>query len=197
MTTVPAGEGDLASSRSWDEADFHAVLRAAKAGEGRAFERLYRWLAPQVTNFAGARGAEDAEGLANEVFLRVFEQISRFEGDSRAFRAWIFTIARNRVIDLHRMRSRRPIVTGQDPPDRTVDGAETQAMASLGTERVNDLLASLSVDQRDVILLRMICDLSLEQVAVAVDKPVTAVKALQRRGLRRLQSEILHEVVVP
>jgi RNA polymerase sigma-70 factor (ECF subfamily) len=48
-----------------------------------------------------------------------------------------------------------------------------------------------------VILLRVVADLSLEQVAAVVDKPVTAVKALQRRGLRRLQSEVLAEVLTP
>lgn len=162
-----------------------------------AFERLYRWLAPQVTNFAAARGVEDAEGLTNEVFLRVFRQIGTFEGDGDAFRSWIFAIARNQVIDAHRAASRRPRVTGADVPEMAVDGADTQALRSLGHERVHRLLAVLSDDQRDVILLRMVADLSLAQVSTVIDKPVSAVKALQRRGLRRLQSEILSEVVTP
>ena len=197
MTSVSAGNTRGAPAQSWAEPDFAPVLRAAKAGEGMAFERLYRWLAPQVTNFAAARGAEDPEGIANEVFLRVFDLLDRFEGDGTAFRSWIFTIARNQVIDAHRARSRRPQVAGSDIPDLPVEAAESQAMRSLGAQRIGSLLAVLSDDQRDVILLRMIADLSLAQVAVVVDKPITAVKALQRRGLRRLQSEILSEVMTP
>lgn len=179
------------------EPDFATVLAAAKSGEGLAFERLYRWLAPQVTNFAGARGVEDAEGIANEVFLRAFGQIATFAGDGPAFRAWVFAIARNQVIDAQRAAARRPRSADVDVPDLPVGSAESDAMASIGTDRVQVLLAILSDDQRDVILLRSIGDLSLKQVAVVVDKPVSAVKALQRRGLRRLQSEILSEVVHP
>jgi RNA polymerase sigma-70 factor (ECF subfamily) len=158
---------------------------------------LYRWLAPEITRFASARGADDPEGITNEVFLRAFRQLDRFNGASRAFRAWIFAIARNQLIDAHRARSRRPQVATAVVPERSVEGAEVQALDLLSLQRVVRLLASLSDDQRDVILLRMIGDLSLQQVASIVDKPVTAVKALQRRGLRRLQQEVLAEVVTP
>ena len=177
------------------EPDFAAILAAAKRGEGVAFERLYRWLAPQVTNFAAARGVEDAEGIANEVFLRAFNQIDRFDGDGQAFRAWVFAITRNQVIDAQRAAARRPRSADVEVPDLPVGSAESDAMASIGSDRVQALLGALSDDQRDVILLRSIGDLSLKQVAVVVDKPVSAVKALQRRGLRRLQSQILSEVV--
>jgi RNA polymerase sigma-70 factor (ECF subfamily) len=197
MTSVSAHNPKVAPVSSWTEPDFAPVLSAAKSGDGMAFERLYRWMAPQVTNFAAARGVEDAEGITNEVFLRVFGQIINFEGGSAAFRAWVFAIARNQVIDAQRAAARRPRSAGVDVPDLPVGSAESFAMASLGSDRVRALLAALSDDQRDVILLRSIADLSLKQVAVVVDKPVSAVKALQRRGLRRLQSEILSEVVHP
>ncbi len=197
MTSVSASKRGGGQVQSWTDADLAPVLSAAKEGEGLAFEQLYRWMAPQVANFAAARGADDAEGIANEVFLRVFRQIGNFEGESTAFRSWIFAITRNLVIDGHRARSRRPQVSSQDVPERLVDGAETEAMESLANERVSRMLDLLSDDQRDVILLRMIADLSLQQVAVVVDKPVTAVKALQRRGLRRLQDGILTGVALP
>lgn len=195
MTPLSAGNGGVAPAQSWTESEFSSVLRSAQAGDGSAFERLYRWLAPQVTSFAAARGVEDAEGIANEVFLRVFGHVNRFDGDSGAFRSWIFAIARNQVVDAYRAQSRRPPTVSIEVPETPVEGAESQAMASLGAERVKALLSVLSADQRDVILLRMIADLSLRQVAIVIDKPVTAVKALQRRALRRLQSELMAEVV--
>jgi RNA polymerase sigma-70 factor (ECF subfamily) len=180
-----------------EESVFSAMLTEAINGQGRGFEGLYRWLAPQVTRFAAARDAEDPEGITNEVFLRAFGQLDRFGGGSNSFRAWIFTIARNLLIDAHRARSRRPQVASNDVPERTVPGAEVEALDLLSAQRVTRLLALLSEDQRDVILLRMVGDLSLRQVAAIVDKPLTAVKALQRRGLRRLHDEVLAEVMVP
>ena len=176
---------------------FSSTLSAAGQGDGRGFESLYRWLAPEITKFGATRGADDPEGITNEVFLKAFRQLDRFSGGSGAFRAWIYSIARNQLIDAHRARSRRPQVATAAVPDRAVDGAEVQALDLLSLQRVTRLLAQLSDDQRDVILLRMIGDLSLQQVATIVDKPVTAVKALQRRGLRRLQQEVLAEVVTP
>ncbi len=196
MASVSSHDPEVAPAR-WVEPDFASVLAAARAGEGIAFERLYRWLAPQVTNFAAARGVEDAEGIANEVFLRAFDRIAAFDGDGHAFRAWVFAIARNQVIDAQRAAARRPRSADVEVPDLLVGSAESDAMASIGIDRVRALLAALSDDQRDVILLRSIADLSLKQVAIVVDKPVSAVKALQRRGLRRLQAEILSEVVHP
>jgi RNA polymerase sigma-70 factor (ECF subfamily) len=180
-----------------EESAFASMLTAAAVGDGQGFEGLYRWLAPEITRFATIRGAEDPEGVTNEVFLGAFRQITHFNGDSGAFRAWIYAITRNRLIDAHRAASRRPPVADVEVPDQTVGGADVEALDLIGLQRVVRLLGHLSDEQRDVILLRMIGDLSLRQVAAVVDKPVSAVKALQRRGLRRLQNEILTEMVRP
>ena len=177
------------------DATFGPMMTAAKAGDGRAFEALYRWLAPEITRFATVRGAEDPEGITNEVFLRAFQRLGRFNGRRDAFRAWLFAICRNLLIDAHRAGTRRPDVHSNQVPEGSVVGADVEALDVLSVQRVTRLLGSLSDDQRDVILLRMVADLSLQQVSLIVDKPVTAVKALQRRGLRRLQNELLSEVV--
>jgi DNA-directed RNA polymerase specialized sigma24 family protein len=66
---------------------------------------------------------------------------------------------------------------------RSAPSAETEALAALGTERVRALLDGLSPDQRDVLLLRLLGDLTVEQAAGVLGKRPGAVKALQRRGL--------------
>lgn len=177
------------------ESAFGDIIDAAKNGDGRAFEHLYRWLAPEVTTFATVRGADDPEGVANEVFFRAFKKLDRFQGRSDAFRAWVYAITRNLLVDTHRAGARRPDIASNEVPHLATAGADVEALDLLSTQRVTRVLSYLSDDQRDVILLRMVGDLSLQQVSVIVDKPVTAVKALQRRGLRRLQSEVLSEVV--
>lgn len=69
---------------------------------------------------------------------------------------------------------------------RQVPSAEAGALNRIGEERVRVLLAQLAPDQRDVLLLRLVGDLTIEQIAQTLDKPRGAVKALQRRGLASL-----------
>lgn len=181
----------------WSDAEFDAIVQAGIEGEGWAFEKLFGWLAPQLTAFAAARRADDAEGITNETFLRAFANLHQFRGSPSSFRSWMFTIARNQLIDAHRASIRRPQIVSDEVPEELVGGAEDAAFEAFGAERISGMVACLSSDQRDVILLRLVADLSLKQVAEILDKPVGAVKALQRRGLQRLQSELLSEVVTP
>ncbi|MDA3038329.1 MAG: sigma-70 family RNA polymerase sigma factor [Actinomycetota bacterium] len=82
-----------------DEAAFQRALVAARAGQAPGFEWLWRRFSRQVTAFARLRGSDDPEGLANDVFTGAFQQIAKFEGSSTSFVAFLFAIARNKVID--------------------------------------------------------------------------------------------------
>lgn len=187
---------------------FPDVLAAAQANAPWAFERLFDALASAVVGYLRAQGAQDPDGLANDVFLRVFTNLERFEGGEQAFRSWVFTIAHHRLIDDRRRASRRPDqpsgllgsgdsdLAGRDD-DRASPGAdvEEKALQGLGEEWVRDQLAKLAPDQRDVLLLRVVADLTVEQVAKALGKSPEAVKALQRRGLIALRRSFQHEGV--
>lgn len=171
------------------------ALTAAQAGAGWAFERVFRALAPAVHGYLRAQGARDPEGAVNEVFLRVHRRLPTFEGGVAAFRSWVFAIAHNYAVDERRWARRRP---PEEPVERTPDttsylAADEEVLARLGDARVRALLGILSPDQRDVLLLRFVADLSIEQVAAATSRSVTAVKALQRRGLDALRRR-LHEI---
>jgi len=174
---------------------FELVLAAALQGDSDAFDRLYRSYAGRVKAFALVRGTEDADAVANEVLLRVFRSLDSFEGDEAGFTRWVFAIARNHLVDAHRARERRPKLADESVSVLPHPSAEVEALARLGTADALELLNVLTIQQREVVALRMIADLSLEQVASVVGKPVSAVKALQRRGLRRLHKEIASQVV--
>jgi RNA polymerase sigma factor (sigma-70 family) len=173
---------------------FPTVLAAARANAGWAFERLFEAHARPLASYARGQGAEDPDGLVNDVFLSAFRSLGRFNGDEAGFRSWLFVIARNRLIDDHRRQMRRPVVAaelGDDAP--SARGADHEALDRIGAERVQLLLQDLSPDQRDVLLLRILSDLTVEQVASVLGKQPGAVKQLQRRGLEALRRRLLRE----
>ena len=171
---------------------FDDVLGAAQAGAAWAFEVLYRDLAPPVTGYLRLHGAPEPDDLASETFIGVFTGLGGFSGDEAALRAWVFTIAHRRLVDDWRRRSRRPQVA-DDPGDLAElcgGDVEDDALAGLGAETVHRLCAELPDDQRSVLLLRILGDLTVEQVAQAMGRSVGATKALQRRGLRTLRTRL-------
>jgi RNA polymerase sigma-70 factor (ECF subfamily) len=164
---------------------FPEVLAAARAGAAWAMERIYADLAGPVTGYLRLQGGREPDDLASDTFLSVLTGIPRFTGDERAFRSWVFTIAHRRLIDERRRSARipEPRESPEEASGPTAADAADEALARLGTERVVRLCAGLPGDQRAVLLMRVLGDLTIEQVAAVIGKSVGATKALQRRGL--------------
>ena len=171
---------------------FTATLAAARQGSPVAARTLYDSLGGRVCAYLGFHGAPDAEDLTSEVFLRVFRSLDQFTGSERAFRAWVFTIARRVLIDEHRRAQRRPVTVRLAAPiTESVTGGDVEAEAMAGVERdgVAALLASLTPEQREVVALRIIADLSIDHVAEILGKEPGTVKALQHRGIAALRRQ--------
>jgi len=165
---------------------FSDVLNAARTGAPWALERLYREFHPSVLAFLRARAPADAEDLASEVFIAVAEGLVRFEGDEDGFRSWLFTITYRQVGQLRRRMGRRRTdpVPVEDVDERVPPGdAERDAMAAIGTQEALDLIATLPPAQGEVLLLRVVADLPVDEVAQIVGKRPTAVRALQHRAV--------------
>jgi RNA polymerase sigma factor (sigma-70 family) len=177
---------------------FDSVLAAAQADAGWAFERLWHAYAGPVTGYLRLHGARDADDVASEVFLSAFRALDRFVGDESAFRSWLFTIAHRRLLDARRAAGRRPVERPLEEvgADRVEAGAGPEVLRRLAEERVRAMCGRLVEDQRDVLLLRMVAGMTVEEVAHAVGKSPGAVKALQRRGLAALR-KILEREGVP
>ena len=164
---------------------FEAVLAAAQAGASWAAERLWTSLAPRVAGYLRAQGAAEPDDLTSVVFLGVFRSLGTFSGSEDQFRSWVFTIAHRRLTDERRQTARRPPPAwGLQPADEPpTTSAEHEALRQLSAERVRVLCERLVPDQRDVLLLRLVGGLTVEEVAAALGKSEGAVKALQRRAL--------------
>lgn len=175
-----------------DHAEFASILDAARAGAEWAWSRLYDDLAGPVRGYVRARGSAEPDDLVGEVFLQLARNLAGFEGDYPSFRSWVFVIAHHRVVDERRRRARHPEdPVASPPPERASGGTEDQALGALGTEVVLAMLDGLTDDQRAVVALRIVADLSLEQTAEVLGKRVGAVKALQKRAFDRLRDVVV------
>lgn len=167
----------------------HDALDLARTGDPRGFEELYGQLAGSVTRFAHSRSAEDPEGLTNEVFLAAFRHLDDFDGGDDDLRGWIFTIARNKLIDDARRRSRRPRTVDEEVSDADHMTASAESDV-VGTDWVHDQLEILTDEQREVVLMRVVGGLTVPEIAEVVGRSIGSIKALQRRALRQLEKNL-------
>jgi RNA polymerase sigma-70 factor (ECF subfamily) len=145
-------------------------------------EGVYDELAPAVLGYFRSHRMADPEGLTGDVFLAVTQRLHTFEGDAPALRRWVFTIAHHRRVDEIRRATR---LAPPGPP---------------GTEAVEDedpfdpaLVAALSTltdEQRQVVVLRHVADLSVEDVAEITGRTPGSVKMLSARGLEALAARL-------
>lgn len=162
-------------------------LSAALAGDPSGFSAVYSVISPAVLGYFRARGVDDAEALTQDVFVDVLPKLANVTGGHTGLRTFIFSVAHARLVDHHRRTERTPYLAEYDPRDdsRYTPSAEDEMLSSLGG--IADSLARLNEEQREVLVLRIIADLSIEQVARIMDKTPGAIKQLQRRGLSALR----------
>lgn len=174
---------------------FAATLTAAAAGDQLAWTALYQSVASKLRAYAVAQGATEPDDLVGDVFVQIARNLGRFTGTSANFRSWVFMIAHSRIIDARRAARRRPRPVELDEAAaelrsvRDID-AESAALDRFAVERLNAHLADLTEDQRQVLLLRYLGDLTLQEVASVTGRPLGAVKQLHRRGLRSIRKNL-------
>ena len=170
---------------------FEEVLASAKNGEEWAWQQIYHSVSGQLVGYLTIKGSPEPEDQASETLLQIARNIESFQGDEDSFRSWVFVIAHRRLIDSRRRSGRRPTTAELEPEHSGEAGdVEQEALDSLSTEEITELLEVLTYEQREVIVLRTLADLSLEQTADVLGKRVGSIKALQRRAIARLRKHL-------
>ncbi|HUF83083.1 MAG TPA: sigma-70 family RNA polymerase sigma factor [Acidimicrobiia bacterium] len=173
--------------------EFGELLAGARAGDEDAFAALWREVQPGLLRYLRVVDSSGAEDIAAETWVNVTRGLGRFSGHEGGFRAWVFTIARRRLLDAHRAAGRRPRASEDERGLSEIAGGDDPAhllQQDLSTERALALIAALPPDQAEVVALRGVADLDVDQVAKLVRKRPGTVRVLAHRGLRRL-AEIL------
>lgn len=153
---------------------------------GRSVEAVYALLAPAVLGYFRAHRLPDPEGLTGDVFVSVARGLPTFTGDDGALRRWVFTIAHHRGVDEVRRRARRPDALPIDGLDLPGPSGEDDGL----DPALLEALAVLTPDQREVVVLRHVADLSVADVARATGRSEGSVKMLCARGLDALAAHL-------
>lgn len=175
------------------EESFEAVLDAARQGEEWAFAVLFRQFNPRLLRYFAARVSAEAEDLAAETWAGVARQLRSFHGAEQAFGAWLFTIAHRRLVQYWRDQARRPAADSQaeTPEGRAPGDVEKQVLDQIGAQQAARAIAqALTADQAEVLLLRILGGLDVDQVARIVGKRPGTVRVLQHKALRRLAGKL-------
>jgi RNA polymerase sigma-70 factor (ECF subfamily) len=177
-----------------DDREFREVLDAARHGYEHSFTLLFRDVQPVLLRYlrtiGQGLGGATADDVAAETWVQVVRGLGRFRGEQTGFRAWVFTIARARLVDARRQASRLP--TPRDTELLLVDlPAEddvvqvVEALAS--TEAALQVIRRLPPGQAEVVLLRYVAGLDVERTAEVLGKRPATVRVTAHRALRRLE----------
>ena len=170
-------------------AEFPDLLAAAQHGDTEAFARLWRDANPALVRYLRGLSGPAGEDIASETWVAVIRGLASFNGGERQFRAWLFTVARNKMIDAQRRGrgdARRPLEDFRQELEPTAADAAEIAEERMSTERALALISTLPADQAEVILLRVVAGLDTAAVARLVGKTEGAVRVSAHRALRRL-----------
>jgi RNA polymerase sigma-70 factor, ECF subfamily len=179
-------------------AAFETVLADARTGDASAWGVLLDDLSGPLLGFARGRGVDDPEDVLGETLLNVAQGLAGFRGDESGFRAWVFTIAHRRVVDAQRRRARRPstplpaeeLVPLAEALDAGADVLAVAVERMDASRELDALLAHLTDDQREVLVLRFVVDLDATTVGTMTGRTTNAVAAITRRALVRLEEVI-------
>ena len=138
-----------------------------------------------MLGYLRSQRAAEPEDLLGEVFLQVVRDLPRFRGDDDDLRRWVFTIAYHRLVDARRRSGRRPALDEGPLPELC-----SAPPADLFDPVLVRALCELTAEQREVVALRFVADLSIDAVATLTGRSKGAVKALQHRALAALAEHL-------
>jgi RNA polymerase sigma-70 factor, ECF subfamily len=174
-----------------NEAAVRDLVKKAKVGrDADAFGQLYDEYVDQIFRYVFYKVGNlvEAQDLTGQTFLKAFENIESYEMRDVAFSSWLYRIAHNLVVDYFRRESKREKVSiDEQPPTPSNSGNPVESvMADMESERLYKAMQKLTHNQREVLVLKFIDNLSNNQVAEIMGMSVGAVKSTQKRGLLSL-----------
>ena len=164
------------------------TLDAARRGDRDALAELWRTHQAALLRYLRARRAPSPDDLASQVWVDIATSIDRFEGEADDFRRWLFTIAHRRSVD-----EIRRVVRRSDLSVRAADhvvGADVEHDRLDALDRAIALVSTLPDNLAEAVMLRVVNELPIADVASVMGTTEGNVRVLVHRGLTRLRRKI-------
>jgi RNA polymerase sigma-70 factor (ECF subfamily) len=174
-----------------------AWVQRAKGGDTNAFGLLYDANVDGIYRFLYSRtqNRQFSEDLTSKVFLKAWENINSYRYRGHPFRAWLFQIARNTLIDEHRKERDEINIEQVTEISQPSDPVDDRVAINLEVERVVIAMKKLTDEQHQVLMMKLVEGYSTREIARVMHKSSGAVRALQMRALKALQQNLGDEHV--
>lgn len=181
---------DTAYPATDDSVVVASLVARSKAGDADAFGAIYDRFQPEIVRYLTyrMRTAEGAEDLAQQVFLKAWQAIPRYEDRGVPFKAWLYRMAHNQMVDYFRTRRPTTDLEGIDLPEESE--AEERVLVQETHERLRDALDRLSDDHREVLTLRFLLEKSAREAGEIMGRKEVTIRGLQMRALQALRREL-------
>ncbi len=176
------------------------LAEACRAHDHAAFQELMHRYMRHIFHFARqyAKTSEDADDIAQDTFYKVWKYIKKYT-KNRSFKPWLYTIARNTALDF--LKKKKAIVfsdiddlendlhftdTLEDPAPLASEVFENAAFI----KKLQAALGTIHPDHRAILLLHYRENMTFDEIAKIVGRPMNTVKSWHRRALMRLRAEV-------
>ena len=172
------------------------LITRARQGDASAFGSLYERYLDDIYRYVYFKVADrfEAEDLTEHVFLKAWQALPRFRAKGATFRAWLYRIAHNAVIDRH--RTHKPVVPLDTVPEMNDAAPTPEEAAETGqeTDRLAAALDHLKPEWQQVILHRFVNGLSHAETAEVMGIREGHVRVLQHRALKQMRRLMMEDI---
>ena len=163
-------------------------MQSAKSGDSEAFAQLYDAYLERVYRYVYIHVSDEqtAEDITSQVFLKAWEHLDSYRSGGSPFLAWLYTIARNQVIDHYRTRKSSISVDEVLSLPSKEESVDDQVASRFDLQAMRDALQFLTDEQQQVLILRFVAGLETHEIAYEMNKAEGAIRALQMRALQTL-----------
>jgi len=170
------------------------LVLKSQAGDSGAFGRIYDLYVDKIYRYFSFRmDAEEALDLTENVFLKCWQNINKYKPTTAGFKAWMFRIAHNLLVDYYRYSRTHQELTEKIKDES--DGGDPKFLAekSMNSLRLRSAMLRLKDKHREVLVLRFINDLGNDEIAKVLGKSEIYVRVLQHRAIKELKEILLRE----
>jgi RNA polymerase sigma-70 factor (ECF subfamily) len=173
---------------NYTEEELLDLAKAFVQGDAEAFSVLYDFYVENIYRFIYFKvNSSDAEDLTEIVFIKVWENRKKFDASKSSISSWIYTIARNTVIDHYRVLKNVEELH-DNIEDDTINSPKKVVEDKLVSDKVRSAIYKLNPNYRDLLLLRYIEDMSYAEIAVILGKSEGSIRIMQFRAMKELKN---------